>query len=276
MSEQTEKQEVVSGVGMLVAAFTSEEAGEEALKALKQAKKQRQIYFEDAAVIRQDADGGVHYHETGDMTAGKGAGIGALVGGVIGILGGPVGIAVGAGAGALLGGLASKGDAGYDDNSLKQIGVALQPGTSAIVIITSGLFLQAMRTYGDRDQMREAVTNLGEEISSNLAEGFNVALGLLITEEGVAVTEIAANEEAVHVVSAVMTEEGVAIAEAVVTEEGVAARRMVATEDVVAGEGIVVTEEGAADGAFIATEEGAVGEVLEVAPEGEEESREEE
>jgi hypothetical protein len=82
MTEQDEKQEAVAGVGMLVAAFTNEEAGEEALKAFKQAKKEGQIYFEEAAVIKQDADGEVHYHETGDMTTGKGAGIGALLGGL--------------------------------------------------------------------------------------------------------------------------------------------------------------------------------------------------
>jgi uncharacterized membrane protein len=133
MSEQQEsKEREVAGVGILVTAFTSEEAGEEALKALKKARSQRQVYFEDAAVIRQDADGEVHYHETGDVATGKGAGVGAIVGGVIGILGGPAGIAIGAGAGALLGGLASKGDAGFDDKSMEQLGVALKSGTSAL------------------------------------------------------------------------------------------------------------------------------------------------
>jgi uncharacterized membrane protein len=275
MTEQQENQEAVAGVGMLVAAFTVEEAGEEALKALKQAKKERQIYFEEAAVIKQDADGDVHYHETGDMTTGKGAGIGALVGGVIGILGGPAGIAIGAGAGALLGGLASKGDAGYSEDRLEQLGVALQPGTSAIAIITSSAFLKAMRTYGDEDQIREAVGNLADGISTNLAEGNNVALGLLVTEAGVAVKEVVANEEAVHVISAVSTEEGWAAAEALVTEEGVAARRVVGTDEVVAGEGFVATEEGAVAGAFVATEDEAVAEVIEVLPEEEEETEDE-
>ena len=44
MSE-AEKERAVAGVGMLVAAFPDEKAGEEALKALKQAKKQRKIYI---------------------------------------------------------------------------------------------------------------------------------------------------------------------------------------------------------------------------------------
>ena len=87
-------------VGFLVAAFTDENAADQALDAMKQARKQRQFYWEVAAVIRQDVQGKVHYHETGDMSAGKGAGIGALVGGVIGILAGPAGVVAGAGVGA--------------------------------------------------------------------------------------------------------------------------------------------------------------------------------
>ena len=95
----TEKQ--TEGVSILIAAFTREEAGKAVLKALKEAKKQRHVYFDAAAVITQDTDGDVHYSETDDMTAGKGASWGAVVGGVIGILGGPLGVVGAAGAGGL-------------------------------------------------------------------------------------------------------------------------------------------------------------------------------
>ncbi len=98
------QQQGIPAVGFLVMAFTDENAADQALDAMKEAKKQQQFYFEDAAVIRQDAKGKVHYHETGDMSTGKGAGIGALVGGVLGILGGPAGVVAGAGAGAAVGG----------------------------------------------------------------------------------------------------------------------------------------------------------------------------
>ena len=76
------QQRTIPGVGFLVLAFTDAAAGDQVLDAMKHAKKQKQFYFEDAAVIQQDAQGKVHYHETGDMSGGKGAGIGALVGGV--------------------------------------------------------------------------------------------------------------------------------------------------------------------------------------------------
>lgn len=164
---------------------------------MKQAKKQRQIYFEDAAVIRQDAEGGVHYHETGDMSTGKGAGIGAIIGGVIGILGGPTGIVVGAGAGAIIGGAAAHGDAGIDDKGLEQLGVALKPGTSAMALATSGQFLHAVRKEVSDADMRTAVSEVGTELAARLDEGKSVALGLVLTEKGLAATEVAADDDGV-------------------------------------------------------------------------------
>ena len=110
--------EGVVGVGFLVMAFNDEKAGDEVLKMMKDAKKKKEFYFEDATVIRQDAKGKVHYHETGDMHTGKGAGAGALIGGLIGILGGPAGVVLGAGAGAAIGAAAAHGDAGFRDESL--------------------------------------------------------------------------------------------------------------------------------------------------------------
>ena len=101
---QTAAPQAVPAVGFLVVAFTDATAADQALDAMKDAKKQQRFYFEDAAVVTQDAQGKVKYHETGDMSTGKGAGIGALVGGVLGILGGPAGVALGAGAGAAVGG----------------------------------------------------------------------------------------------------------------------------------------------------------------------------
>ena len=163
--------QVIPAVGFLVVAFTDEKAADQALDAMKAAKKQQQFYFEDAAVIRQDAKGKVHYHETGDMSTGKGAGIGALVGGVLGILGGPAGVVVGAGVGAAIGGALASGDKGFKNESLKTIGVALKPGTSAVAVITSHDFLKAMQQQVPIEDIRTVVSNLAAELSAQLAAG---------------------------------------------------------------------------------------------------------
>ena len=248
----------VSGVGFLVAAFTDVNGGETALKALKEAKKTKQLHFDDASVIRQDEDGDVHYRETGDMTTGKGAGIGALVGGVIGILGGPAGIVIGAGAGALLGGAAAHGDAGFDDTRLEQIGVALKPGTSALVATTDKYFVEMIRVKIPEDDLGAAISNLSAAITAKLDEGKDVAYKLLLTGEGMAVQEVDASDDTFHVMRMVATEEGVAVGEAVATDEGVYYQFGAATEEGVVTESAVVTEDAAAVVDTETTEEGTV------------------
>ena len=183
----------VPAVGFLVVAFTDEYAADEALDAMKDAKNAQEFYFEDAAVIRQDAKGKVHYHETGDMSAGKGAGIGALVGGVIGILGGPAGVVAGAAVGGAIGGAVAAPDKGFKNENLKTIGMALMPGTSAVAVITSHDFLKAMQQQVPIEDIRTTVSNLAAELSAQLAAGKNVAIGLLLTPDGLAIKEIAAD-----------------------------------------------------------------------------------
>ena len=157
-------------VGFLVVAFTDATAADQALDAMKDAKKQQRFYFEDAAVITQDAQGKVKYHETGDMSAGKGAGIGALVGGVIGILAGPAGVVVGAGAGAAIGAAyRCPRRAGSRTKNLQTIGMALKPNTSAVAVITSHDFLKAMQQQVPIEDIRTVVGNRAAELSTQLA-----------------------------------------------------------------------------------------------------------
>ncbi len=242
---QEQEPQSVPGVGFLVMAFNDEKAADQVLDAMKAAKKQKQFYFEDAAVIRQDAKGKVHYHETGDMNTGKGAGIGALVGGVLSLLGGPIGLAVGAGIGALAGAAAASKDSGFRNESLSMVGIALKPETSAVVAITSNAFLRAVQKQVPIDQIRETVANLAANISARLAEKKDMALGVLLTEGGLAIKEIAVNDESTEVLGAVITDEAVIAGAAVATAEGVAYQVVAASEEGAMMEAGVVTDEGA-------------------------------
>lgn len=195
-------------VGILVAAFPDEASGEHALKVLKEAKELKYVHFEEAALIRQDVDGGVHYHETGDMSTGKGSGVGALIGGVIGILGGPVGIVVGAGAGAIVGGVVAHGDAGISDESLEQLGVALKPATSAIVLAASDKFLHAVHKQVSHADMRTAVSTLSTQLAAKLEEGKNVALGLNLSKGGLEIIEIAVKDKVDDLIGIIAAKDG--------------------------------------------------------------------
>lgn len=120
----------------LVAAFRDDISAEEALVQLKQLKRQEAIQFRESAVVSRDDKDQLHIHEAGDVSGGEGASFGALLGGMIGIIGGPAGAVAGAGTGALVGGLTAKiYDAGIADERLVEIGQALTPGTSAVVLI---------------------------------------------------------------------------------------------------------------------------------------------
>ena len=121
---------------IIVAAFQDEGAADSALATLKEARREKLISIDNAAVIRKDDKGKLHIKETEDMGGGKGAGIGVLVGGAIGLIGGPVGVALGGALGAAVGGITAKlYDGGFKDDRLREIGKSLTPGTSAIVAV---------------------------------------------------------------------------------------------------------------------------------------------
>jgi uncharacterized membrane protein len=205
-------------VGILVAAFPEEASAEHTLKVLKEAQDLKYVHFAHAAIISQDAQGAVHYHETGDMTTGKGSGVGALIGGVIGILGGPAGVVVGAGAGAIIGGAVAHGDAGFKDEGLEQLGVALKPSTSALAVTTSDKFLHDVHKARSDADLRTAVANLGAQLVAELENGNNVAFGITHTEDGLTISEVAVNKKLTAFISVIAAKDGV-IRNTIVKEE---------------------------------------------------------
>ena len=73
-----------------------------------------------------------------------------------------------------------------------------------------------------------------------------MAIGLLLTENGLAIKEIAANEETAEVMGAVITDDATGLsARLVATADGVAYQIVGATKEGVATEVGVITEEGA-------------------------------
>jgi uncharacterized membrane protein len=246
MSEGATSGEAVAGVGLLVAAFVDEGAADEVLARMKEAKRGGQFYYDDAVVIRCDRKGKVHTKETGDMSSGKGAGVGAIIGGVIGLLGGPGGVALGAGLGAAAGGLLVLRDSGFSNESLKQIGAALPPGSSAVVATTSQEFVEEVRRQAKEGATLTVAQEIGTDIRANLEARQDVLYSLVITEEGVAAKKVVASPTAVAVFGIAADESAVVAGEAVVTGEGVAYEVAAATEEGEVYEAGVVTEEGAA------------------------------
>ena len=220
MSDETTN-EGIAGVGLFIAAYVDERGADNALDMLKQAKKADEFYYDDAAVVRRSAEGKVHVKETGDMSTGKGAGIGALIGGVVGLIAGPVGWA--ALGGAAIGALAAHGDAGFDKDTLEEIGGALPSGTSALAVTTSKDFVEAVRKQAPKEETLTLARDIATQINDHLNARQDVLMALILSEEGVAATKIVSAPDEVAVFGIAATEEGVVVGAAVATPEGAAA-----------------------------------------------------
>ncbi|MCK5428275.1 MAG: DUF1269 domain-containing protein, partial [Anaerolineales bacterium] len=127
MSEET--------IHVVLASYDNDDLAKAALFDLRMDRKGKLIDFEDAVLVRRDEEGKIHVKETADLCAGRGATFGGLVGFFLGTLAGPVGIILGSAAGAVIGGITAKViDTGIPDERLKELGEAIQPGKSIIVV----------------------------------------------------------------------------------------------------------------------------------------------
>jgi uncharacterized membrane protein len=104
------------------------------LKYIEKKAKKAGVKLEDAVIVYKTKSGDVKVKQTKDITLGKGAGRGAFWGLLIGILfGGPLGgVLGGLGIGAIYGRLV---DHGVDDKFIQDVGGALKPSTSALLIL---------------------------------------------------------------------------------------------------------------------------------------------
>ena len=205
---------------IIVAAFQEEDAADAALKTLKEAKKEKLISIDNAAVIRKDEAGKLHIKETSDMSGGKGAGVGTLVGGAIGLIGGPLGVAMGGALGAAVGGITAKlYDGGFKDDRLREIGNSLQPETSAIIAVIEHRWVAEL----ERDLAEEGAdvmtAALAEDIAEQLQKGGEVSYTAVSGEEGFAAGRIATTEDEAVVSGVIATDEGI-VAAAGVAELG--------------------------------------------------------
>lgn len=141
---------------LLVAIFLDQAAAEQALEALKVARKARSSTVQALATVFRDEGGELQIKETADPGAPRGALAGGLIGAVIGLLGGPGGAIVAGAAGALVGGVTAMIiDSGIPDQSLDVIGQSLLPGDWAIVAIVDGAW---------QDQAKELMSTAGARV----------------------------------------------------------------------------------------------------------------
>lgn len=217
-------------VQVVVAAFQDPKGADEALKMLKEAKKERLIGIQDAAVISKDAKGKLHIKETADMGGGKGATIGGVAGGVIGAiagaaLAGPVLV------GALVGGLAAKlKDSGFDNDRLRTVGESLPAGSSAIIAVIEHRWVEEVAKELAEAGADIVTEEIGAELAAQLEAGKDIAYTALATSEGVAAAAVVSDDDSSAGAAVVIERDEAAGVEYVLTEDGVVVHSVDLTE----------------------------------------------
>ena len=156
-------------------AFEQPMMAQEYLMAMSRLRSDGSLRLKDAVVVTKADDGAVKVTETIDPTPGRSALSGAMWTGLLGlIVGGPVGwlagIGIGAGAGAVTAKLV---DLGIPDEWVDWFKQAVQPGTSAVVILAEEVDLRALQREAARFPGAEVVeSTLPDEAISSLAEAF--------------------------------------------------------------------------------------------------------
>ena len=187
-------------VGILVAAFTEDASGGRALKSLKEAKSFNYVYYEEIVLIQQDADGDISYYETGDLTVGQKSGVGFLIGGLVRILGGPASIF----------GTVAKGDhPHFSKKSLETLSVALKPSTSAIALIRSADFMQAVLKQVTGAEIKKIVSELSTQLTAKLEAGKSVALGINLSQDGLKIVEVTVSDKDDDLIRIISAKNGV-------------------------------------------------------------------
>jgi len=226
-------------VQLIVAAFQEEMAAKQALKVLKEAKKQGLIKIENAAVLRKDEKGKLYIKETEDMGGGKGAAFGGVAGAVIGLIAGPA-LVVPAAVGALVGGLTAKlRDTGFSNQRLEALGEGLQPGSSAIVAVVEHTWVDKVEEALAEAQADVMTAEIKADIAAQLEAGHEVAYSVLSSQEGFLAGRVAGGEDEVEGSMLAIDESGMYGGRFVATEAGFVVEEMAATEEGVVG-GITV------------------------------------
>jgi uncharacterized membrane protein len=161
--------------GVIVAAYTEEKAAIDAYEYLRDSRTVAKLFYQVAAMVWRAEDGKLHIKEPDDKTATAGIGVGAVLGGMLGTLAGPAGVVLGASAGAAIGGLAAKGDSGIPDERLEEIGEALAPGTSALVVLLFESDVEQTRQALAEQGGKVMVTSLDADLAEHLAAGVSAA-----------------------------------------------------------------------------------------------------
>ncbi|GCE06883.1 DUF1269 domain-containing protein [Dictyobacter aurantiacus] len=153
---------------LFVLEFNDEASAQQVVDTLKQLQQQQLIKLDDAAIYTKEPDGKPRIRQLHNLV-GAGAMGGAFWGLLVGLLflSPLLGAAVGASAGALAGKFT---DIGIDDKFIKEIGDTVQPGQSALFLLTSNAVADKVVPALKNFQFKLLRTSLSNENEQKLRD----------------------------------------------------------------------------------------------------------
>nr|WP_223174064.1 DUF1269 domain-containing protein [Haloferax sp. AS1] len=155
---------------LVVLAFDTMDGAENMREKLYHLQKRELITIEDAAIAVRKGNGQVKVKQAQSLV-----GVGALGGSFWGLLIGVIfwmpwlGMAVGAVTGALSGKFT---DIGVDDSFIKEVANTVEPGTSALFLLSRGAQMDRIKAELSDDEFEIIETNLSPEDEDRLREAF--------------------------------------------------------------------------------------------------------
>lgn len=156
--------------------FDSSLKAQEYLLAMARLREDGALQLKDAVTVTKQPDGKVHVTETIDPSPGKAAVSGGVWLGLLGlVVGGPVGWLAGIGIGAGAGAVAAKVvDLGVPDEWVDWFKEAVEPGTSAVVVLADHVHVRALADEARRFQGAELLyTSLTPSAMDQLEAAFD-------------------------------------------------------------------------------------------------------
>lgn len=156
-----------------------------------------------------------------------------------------MGGAIGSVNGAVFGAVGKVSTEGMDKDSLKSLGSALPPSTSALVAVFDEVTVSKHKFREELKERKEGVdvivAQMTADITEKLGNNLDVAYHLAIMEDGLIMTQVTMDCFAANIKQMVLTPDAATVKQVAVTNDAVAAEEIVVTGEGVAGAAAVIT-----------------------------------
>jgi uncharacterized membrane protein len=164
-----EKKEKSAVYNILAFNFAGEDTAKETVKEIKKSGALEGQMIVAEAIVSVDEKGKSHIHEPGHGVAG--GTVGAVAGGLLGLIGGPAGLLAWTVGGAVVGGAAGKYlGRPFSKGDLKEIGEAMQPDTSAFLLLVEDWASETVINKMDGFNANVVTLTVGDELSGEIAQ----------------------------------------------------------------------------------------------------------